>query len=84
MNDSENIKILREIRTPNIKASLINGIFSGIGFVIGSTIIIAVVALLLRPFITLPVIGDLINDIIEVVESRQAQPDNDVQRSQNQ
>lgn len=80
MNESENTKILKEIRTPNIKASLINGIFNGIGFVVGSTLIIALVALVLRPFITVPVIGDMINDIIEVVESRRPQTDNDADK----
>ena len=83
MNEPENTKILREIKSPNIKASLINGIFNGVGFVIGSTVVIALVALVLRPFITVPVIGDMINDIIEVVESRRPQPDNDVEKVEN-
>ncbi len=73
MNDTE--KILKEIRSPNIKASLVNGIFSGIGFIVGSTVVIAIGVLLLRPFVTVPVIGELINDIIEVVESKRPQSD---------
>jgi hypothetical protein len=81
--EPENTKILREIKSPNIKASFINGIFNGVGFVIGSTVVIALVALILRPFITVPVIGDMINDIIEVVESRRPQPDNDVEKVEN-
>ncbi len=79
MESSENAKILNAIRHPNPKASFVNGIFNGIGFIIGSTIVIAVVVLFLRPFVTVPVIGDMINDIIEVVESKRPQAENDDQ-----
>lgn len=71
--NEETVEILEEIRSPNIKASLVNGVFNGIGFVIGSTVVVALAVIVLRPFITLPVIGDALNQIIEAVESKRPQ-----------
>lgn len=53
-----------------IKRNLLAGIFRGIGIGIGITIITAIIIYLLRRLITLniPVIGDYIADIVEIVE----------------
>ena len=50
--------------------NLIAGIFRGIGIGLGITIITAILVLLLRHLVTLniPVIGEYISDIVEIVE----------------
>jgi len=53
------------------KRNLIAGIARGVGIGIGITIIIAIIIILLRKLIMLniPVIGDYIADIVEIVEN---------------
>ena len=53
-----------------LKRNLIAGIARGVGIGIGVTIITAIIIYLLRRLITLniPVIGDYIADIVEIVE----------------
>lgn len=53
-----------------IKRNLIAGIFRGVGIGIGVTIITAVLVILLQKIVTLniPVIGEYIADIVEIVE----------------
>ncbi len=53
-----------------IKRNLIAGIFRGVGIGIGVTIITAILVLLLQKIVTLniPVIGEYIGDIVEIVE----------------
>lgn len=53
-----------------LKRNLIAGIARGVGIGIGITIITAIIVYLLRRLITLniPVIGDYIADIVEIVE----------------
>jgi len=53
-----------------IKRNLIAGIFRGVGIGIGVTIITAVLVMLLQKIVTLniPVIGEYIADIVEIVE----------------
>lgn len=52
--------------------NLITGISKGIGIGIGFTILTAILLLILQKIVTLniPVIGDYISDIIEIVENR--------------
>ena len=54
------------------KRNLIAGIAKGIGIGIGVTIITAIIVYLLRKLIMLniPVIGDYISDIVEIVENK--------------
>ena len=54
-----------------LKRNLIAGIARGVGIGIGITIITAIIIYLLRKLIMLniPVIGDYIADIVEIVES---------------
>lgn len=54
-----------------LKRNLIAGIARGVGIGIGITIITAIIIILLRKLIMLniPVIGDYIADIVEIVEN---------------
>ena len=51
--------------------NLISGIFKGIGIGIGVTILTAIIVILLQNIVKLniPVIGEYITDIVEIVES---------------
>lgn len=53
-----------------IQRNFLAGIFRGIGIGIGVTIITAILLILLRKIVTLniPVIGEYISDIVEIVE----------------
>ena len=53
-----------------IVRNLISGIFRGIGIGIGVTIITAILVILLQKIVTLniPIIGEYIADIVEIVE----------------
>lgn len=53
-----------------IKRNLIAGIFRGAGIGIGVTVITAILVMLLQKIVTLniPVIGEYIADIVEIVE----------------
>lgn len=53
-----------------LKRNLIAGIARGVGIGIGVTVVTAIIVYLLRRLITLniPVIGDYIADIVEIVE----------------
>lgn len=53
-----------------MKRNLIAGIFRGIGIGIGVTIITAILVIILQKIVTLniPVIGEYIADIVEIVE----------------
>lgn len=53
-----------------IKRNLLAGIFRGVGIGIGVTVITAVLVMLLQKIVTLniPVIGEYIADIVEIVE----------------
>lgn len=53
-----------------IKRNLLAGIFRGVGIGIGVTVITAVLVMLLQKVVTLniPIIGEYIADIVEIVE----------------
>ena len=53
-----------------LKRNLIAGISKGIGIGIGVTLITAIIVIILRKIIMLniPIIGDYISDIVEIVE----------------
>lgn len=53
-----------------IKRNLISGIFRGIGIGIGVTVITAILVFIMQRIVTLniPVIGEYISDIVEIVE----------------
>lgn len=53
-----------------IKRNLIAGIFRGVGIGIGVTIITAILVMILQKIVTLniPVIGEYISDIVEIVQ----------------
>lgn len=53
-----------------IKRNILAGIFRGVGIGIGVTIITAILVILLQKIVTLniPIIGEYIADIVEIVE----------------
>ena len=53
-----------------IKRNLISGISKGIGVGIGFTLLTAILVIILQKIVTLniPVIGDYISDIVDIVE----------------
>lgn len=53
-----------------IKRNILAGIFRGVGIGIGVTIITAIIIIILQKIVTLniPVIGEYISDIIDIVE----------------
>ena len=53
-----------------IKRNLIAGIFRGVGIGIGVTIITAIIVIILRRIVTLnlPIIGEYITDIVNIVQ----------------
>ena len=53
-----------------IRRNLLAGIFRGVGIGIGVTIITAILIILLKNIVTLniPIIGEYISDIVEIVE----------------
>ncbi len=53
--------------------NFLSGLAKGFGTVIGFTILAAVVLYILQNMISLPIIGDFIADIIEIVQSNLAQ-----------
>lgn len=75
MNNETN-ELLKEINKNIIENKLTplealrNGILSGLGAVLGATIILALLLGLLSQFVTVPVIGNYIKDIVDVVENR--------------
>ena len=56
-----------------IKRNLLAGIFRGVGIGIGVTVISAILVIILRRIVTLniPVIGEYISDIVEIVQKGQ-------------
>ncbi len=54
-----------------LKRNLVSGIFKGIGIGIGFTIITAIIVYILQKIVRLniPVIGEYISDIIDIVEN---------------
>lgn len=66
----EDISDLFLSKTELIKRNLIAGIFRGIGIGIGVTVITAILVLFLRRVVALniPVIGEYIADLVEIVE----------------
>lgn len=51
-----------------ITLNLIAGIARGLGFTLGTTILIALIVLLLRNFVTFPIIGEYIAKLIDIID----------------
>lgn len=60
---------LTEIASPPIWRSFLNGLILGFGTVIGATVLIAILIAVLQNFISIPVVGNWISQIIEVVQA---------------
>jgi hypothetical protein len=63
-------KKLQMLNNPPIWKSFFQGLLMGLGTVIGATLLFALLVGVLRNFITTPIIGEWINDIVEIVENR--------------
>ncbi|CCQ92401.1 conserved hypothetical protein [[Clostridium] ultunense Esp] len=48
--------------------NLVAGITRGLGFTLGTTLVVAVLVVILRNFVTLPIIGEYIADLIDIID----------------
>ena len=69
-NNIQEISYILGNKKEIIKRNLISGIFRGIGIGIGVTVITAILVFIMQRIVTLniPVIGEYISDIVEIVE----------------
>ena len=67
------LKNLEQLNYTLTKNNILSGMAKGIGIGIGFTILTAILLIMLQKIVTLniPVIGDYIADIVEIVESKQ-------------
>jgi hypothetical protein len=63
-------KRLKRLNALNLHYEFTRGLIHGLGLVIGSTLLIALTIVILRQFITVPVIGEWVVEIIEIVDRR--------------
>lgn len=77
MDNKETLTVLKSIdekldnlNHPTIWRSFFQGLLTGFGTVIGATILITIAITILQNFITVPLIGEWVSDIIEIVNSR--------------
>lgn len=61
---------LQKINRIHVPRDFGRGLIQGLGFILGTTVLLALTILVLRQFLTVPVIGEWIKDVIEVVERR--------------
>ncbi len=61
---------LEKIQAVTPFRSFVNGVFAGLGTVVGATLIVALLLWILQQADTVPIIGSYISDIIDVVENR--------------
>jgi len=73
--DSE-IQLLKEINKNIIRSKLTpfdsfkNGIVGGLGAVLGATVVLAILISLLGQLVSVPVIGDFVKQIVDVVQKK--------------
>lgn len=63
-------KKLDNLNHPPLWRYFLQGLLTGLGTIIGATVLLAISIAILRNFITVPVVGEWISDIIEVVQNR--------------
>lgn len=61
---------LKRLNRLNLHYELVKGLIYGLGFIFGTTLLLAATLLILRQFITIPVIGQFVSEIINVVEKK--------------
>lgn len=59
---------IRRFNRLSLFTNFVQGLFYGLGFVLGTTVLLAIFIASLQQFLTVPLIGDYIKQIIEVVE----------------
>jgi hypothetical protein len=52
----------------SLRISLIRGIVVGFGWVLGTTIVVTTVLFFMRPFLSVPYIGEAVKQLVEYVE----------------
>lgn len=75
-NTTEEVSILKEISSkldgikkhPPLWRYLVQGMLIGLGSVLGATVIIALIIALLKTFVSVPIIGEIITQIINLLE----------------
>lgn len=53
-----------------IGTHLVRGIVNGFGFALGTTVLLGLMVLILRQFVSIPLIGEFVRQVVEVVETR--------------
>lgn len=72
----DEIQLLKEINKNIIRSKLTpfdsfkNGILSGLGAVLGATVVLAILIGLLGQLVSVPVIGDFVKQIVDVVQKK--------------
>jgi len=72
--NSEQVQILNEINSNIVKTRLTpftafrNGVLGGLGAALGATIVLAIIVGILSQLVSVPVVGQYIKQVIEVVE----------------
>ncbi|MFS8131066.1 MAG: DUF5665 domain-containing protein [Candidatus Dojkabacteria bacterium] len=61
---------LKKLLSLNLRVRFVTGLIQGLGFVLGTTVLLALTILILRQFITIPLIGQFVSEIINVVERK--------------
>jgi uncharacterized protein (DUF2062 family) len=67
---SINKKLDRINTSPSLARSFFVGLVGGFAAVLGATVVIAIMIAVLQQFITVPVVGEYIKQIIEVVQRK--------------
>jgi hypothetical protein len=62
---------LKKLNSSNgLHMDFLKGLIYGLGFIIGTTILFAVILFILRQFFTVPVIGEYVRQIVEFVQTK--------------
>lgn len=64
-----NRSIMQLVRQQSATRSFFRGVAAGLGSVVGATIVVTILALVLRNIQLIPVIGDWVAQIVEYVQS---------------
>jgi hypothetical protein len=65
-------KILIELQKqnrPNLTINFTRGLITGLGVALGTSVLVAMIIILLRNLVTAPVIGTYVKEVVEFVES---------------
>lgn len=63
-----NSSIMQLVKHQSLTRAFLRGVYTGLGSVVGATIVVGILALVLRNVQLIPVIGDWVGEIIEYVQ----------------